>query len=368
MLTKRRLLSAAASSALGLALAETSVPARAAGPKRVVLLVSGTLGDKSFFDSANHGMQLIKAKYGAKVETRVIEMGYDQSKWQPTFEDIAGQNWDMIICGTYQLPDILAPVAADNPKRNFVIFDSSMDYAKGQNKNVYSITYKQNEASYLAGLMAEGMVKTGAIPKANGTALGFLGGIDIPVINDFLTGYVAGAQAVNPAAKVAVSYIGSFSDAAKGKELALVQYRSGVGIGFNVAGQAGLGQLAAAKDMNRLAIGVDSDQEAIFRKSDPATADKVVTSVLKRVDNSLLRAFDLLEAGKLPVGRTESLGLREGAVGIVKNAVYDRLVPASVRDDVNKAEADIAAGKITVPTAFGMTTAQLAALRDNVRP
>lgn len=367
MHTKRSLFSAAVSAAFGLALALAAGAAQAA-PKRVVLLVSGTLGDKSFFDSANHGMQLIKQKYGNAVQTRVIEMGYDQSKWQPTFEDIASQNWDMIVCGTYQLPDILAPVAKEHPERTFVIFDSSMDYSKGQNKNVYSITYKQNEASYLAGVMAEGMVKSGAIPATDGTALGFLGGIDIPVINDFLTGYVAGARAVDPGAKVAVSYIGSFSDAAKGKELALVQYRSGVGIGFNVAGQAGLGQLAAAKDMNRLAIGVDSDQEAIFRTSDPATADKVVTSVLKRVDNSLLRAFDLLEAGKLPVGRTESLGLKEGAVGIVKNAVYEKRVPESVRKQVDQAETDIAAGKIVVPTAFGMTTAQIAALRDEVRP
>ncbi len=365
MLTRRSLIAAAATSAAGLALAAS---ARAAGPKKVVLLVSGTLGDKSFFDSANHGMQLIKQKYGERVQTRVVEAGYDQSKWQPTLEDLAAQDWDMIIVGTYQMPDILAQVAHDNPKRAFVIFDSSMDYSKGANKNVYSIVYKQNEASYLAGVMAEGMVETGAIPAANGTVLGFLGGMDIPVINDFLTGYVAGAESVAPAAKIAVSYIGSFSDAAKGKELALVQYRSGVGIGFNVAGQAGLGQLAAAKDMNRLAIGVDSDQEAIFRKTDPATADKVVTSVLKRVDNSLLRAFDMLEAGKLPLGRTESLGLKEGAVGIVKNAVYEKLVPESVRGLVDKAESDIAAGRTAVPTAFGMTTAQISALRDKVRP
>ena len=367
MQTRRRLFSTVLSAAFGLALTVAAGAAQAA-PKRVVLLVSGTLGDKSFFDSANHGMQLIKRKYGSKVQTRVIEAGYDQSKWQPTLEDLAAQKWDLIIVGTYQMPDILSQVAAEHPDRKFLIFDSSMDYSKGQNKNVYSIVYKQNEASYLAGVMAEGMVKSGAIPAKNGTALGFLGGMDIPVINDFLTGYVAGAQSVDAGAKVAVSYIGSFSDAAKGKELALVQYRSGVGIGFNVAGQAGLGQLAAAKDMNRLAIGVDSDQEAIFRKTDPATADKVVTSVVKRIDNSLLRAFGLLEAGKLPVGHTESLGLKEGAVGLIKNAVYEKLVPASVRKQVDAAEAGIIAGKVTVPTAFGMTTAQLGALRDKVRP
>lgn len=368
MITKRRLLTAAAATAAGAALSLSAGTAEAAAAKRVVLLVSGTLGDKSFFDSAHHGMQLIKKKYGHKVHTRTIEMGYDQSKWRPALEDIAAQKWDLIIVGTYQMPDILAAVAAEHPERNFLIFDSSMDYKDGKNKNVYSITYKQNEASYLAGVMAEGMVKSGAIPAKDGTALGFLGGIDIPVINDFLVGYVAGAESVNPAAKVAVSYIGSFSDAAKGKELALVQYRSGVAIGFNVAGQAGLGQLAAAKDMNRLAIGVDSDQEAIFRKTDPATADKVVTSVLKRIDVSLLRAFGLLEEGKLPVGHAESLGLKEGAVGIVKNAVYRRLVPDSVRKQVNRAEAAIADGKIAVPTAFGMTTAQIGALRDKVRP
>jgi basic membrane protein A len=367
MQTRRRLLSAALSAGFGLALALAAGAAQAA-PKKVVLLVSGTLGDKSFFDSANHGMQLIKQKYGNAVQTRVIEASYDQSKWQPTLEDLAAQDWDMIIVGTYQMPDILAQVAEEHPDRTFVIFDSAMDYSKGQNKNVYSITYKQNEASYLAGLMAEGMVKAGAIPAPDGKNLGFLGGMDIPVINDFLTGYVAGAQAVDPGAKVAVSYIGSFSDAAKGKELALAQYRAGVGIGFNVAGQAGLGQLAAAKETGRLAIGVDSDQEAIFRATDPTTADKVVTSVLKRVDNSLLRAFDLLQAGKLPAGRTESLGLKEGAVGIVKNAVYEKLVPQSVRKQVDAAEIAIAAGKVTVPTAFGMTTAQIAALRDKVRP
>ncbi len=367
MNTRRWLLSAALPAAFGIAVAFGAAGAEAA-TKKIVLVLNGTLGDKSFFDSANQGMQLIKQKYGNEVQVRTIELGYDQAKWQPGLEDVAAQDWDMIICGTYQMPDILAQVADEHPEKKFVIFDSSMDYTKGANKNVYSITYKQNEASYLAGVMAEGMVKSGAIPSADGTVLGFLGGMDIPVINDFLVGYVAGAEAVTPGAKVAVSYIGSFADAAKGKELAMAQYRAGAGIGFNVAGQAGLGQLAAAKDTNRLAIGVDSDQEAIFRKTDPATADKVVTSVLKRVDVSLVRATDLLEAGKLPVGKTESLGLSEGAVGIVKNAVYMKLVPQAVQKEVDQAEADIASGKVVVPTAFGMTTAQIGAMRDKVRP
>jgi basic membrane protein A len=351
--------------ALAAALAMFAGALQAAPAKRIVLLINGTTGDKSFFDSAARGMKMIKDKYGDAVDTRVIEMSYDQSKWQPTVEDISAQNWDMVIAGTYQMPDIIEQVAPEHPDRKFVLYDAEVDYANGQNKNVYSIVYKQNEASYLAGLMAEGMAKAGVL---QGTALGFLGGIDDPVINDFLVGYVAGARAVDPAARIAVSYIGSFADAAKGKELALEQYRIGVGIGFNVAGEAGLGQLAAAKDAQRLAIGVDSDQEAIFRKTDPATADRVVTSVLKRVDVSLLRAADMLMAGTLPLGHKEALGLAQGAVGLVENAVYERLVPAAVRARVDQAKADIVAGRTVVPTSFGQPTGAIAKLRDAVRP
>lgn len=340
--------------------------AQAATPKKIVLLINGTTGDKSFFDSAAHGMELIRAKYGDQVQLRTIEMSYDQSKWQPTLEDISGQDWDAIITGTYQMTDLVAAVAPDNPKKTFIIYDAAMDYSGGAFKNVYSISYKQNEGSYLAGMVGQGMVAAGTAP--GGTSLGFLGGLDIPVINDFLTGYIAGAQSIDPKAKVAVSYIGSFDDAAKGKELALAQYRTGTAIGFNVAGQAGLGQLAAAKDAGRFAIGVDSDQSAIFRKTDPATADRVVTSVLKRIDVSLLRAADMLLAGKLPAGKEESLGLAEGAVGIVDNDVYQAKVPADLRAKVAAAQASIAAGTTKVPSALGMETAALVKLRDSVRP
>jgi basic membrane protein A len=264
------------------------------------------------------------------------------------------------------MTDIIIQAAAENPDRKFAIFDSIVPYENGQNKNVYSVTFKQNEASYLAGVMAAGLLKSGTLKE--GTSLGFLGGLDIPVINDFLVGYVAGAQAVEPKIKVAVSYIGSFSDAAKGKELALEQYRTGTAIGFNVAGQAGLGQLAAAKELGRYAIGVDSDQEAIFRGTDPAMADRVVTSVVKRIDIGVVRTFDLLMQDKFPGGKAEALGLSTGAVGIIENDVYKRVVPAAVRDQVTQAGKDIASGKINVPSAFGMETAKIQAIRDQVRP
>jgi basic membrane protein A len=348
------------------ALALATGQALAAAPKRVVLLVNGTLGDKSFFDSAANGMKMIKEKYGPAVQTKIIEISYDQSKWLPTTMDIAAQDWDLVIACSFQMTDIIIQAAAENPDRKFAIFDSIVPYENGQNKNVYSVTFKQNEASYLAGVMAAGLLKSGTLKE--GTSLGFLGGLDIPVINDFLVGYVDGAQAVDPKIKVAVSYIGSFSDAAKGKELALAQYRTGTAIGFNVAGQAGLGQLAAAKELGRYAIGVDSDQEAIFRGTDPAMADRVVTSVVKRIDIGVVRTFDLLMQDKFPGGKAEALGLSTGAVGIIENDVYKKVVPAAVRDQVTQAGKDIGSGKINVPSAFGMETAKIQAIRDQVRP
>jgi len=192
--------------------------------------------------------------------------------------------------------------------------------------------------------------------------------MDIPVINDFLVGYIAGAQSVTPDIKVAVSYAGSFTDAAKGKELSLAQYRAGVVLGFNAASQAGLGQLSAAKETGKYALGVDSDQEAIFAESDPGIAPQVVSSVLKNVDVSLLSAYDRIKEGTLPWGSVEALGLKEGAVGLVETGNFAKLASPETVAAINAAKEKIAAGEIEVPTAFGMTTEALNALRDSVRP
>ena len=347
-----------------------SVPvqsALAATPLKVALLLNGTLGDKSFFDSAANGMTLIKKQFGAAVTTKTIEMGYDQTKWEPTLIDISDGDWDVIIVGTWQMTEALQRVAKEYPKKKYIIFDTSVDYKLGLS-NVYSITYKQNEASFLAGALAT-LVTKSTMPLANkDKTIGFLGGMDIPVINDFLVGYIQGAKYIDKDVKVAISYIGSFDDSAKGKEMALAQYRQGADIGYNVAGQAGLGQLDAAKDVNRYAIGVDSDQAALFLTSDPAKAKLITTSVLKRVDNSLLRAIELTIKGTAPYGKEEVLGFSEQCVGLAKNDIYTSVVPKAIRDQLDKIEKDIVSGKIKVDTAIGMDSAALNTLRNSVKP
>lgn len=207
------------------------------------------------------------------------------------------------------------------------------------------------------------------MPLVTGKKLiGFLGGMDIPVINDFLVGYIQGAKYVDKDIKVAISYIGDFSDSAKGKELALAQYQQGVAIGFNVAGQAGLGQLDAAKEMNRYVIGVDSDQAMLFAESDPAKANLIVTSMLKRVDNSLVRAIKLYKEGTLKFGQAEALGLKEDAVGLADNEYYRKLVPEEIRQYIEELKLKIINGEIKVDSALGMDTNKLNEIRNSVKP
>lgn len=339
-------------------------------PLKVVLLLNGTLGDKSFFDSANNGMKLIKDELGDKVETKTIEMGYDQSKWEPTLVDVSEQDYDVIIVGTWQMAEPLEKIAPQYTDKKYIIFDSSVSYDGGKNPNVYSITYKQNEGSFLAGALAAKITTADAatMKLANpDKKIGFLGGMDNPVINDFLVGYIQGAQYIDKDIKVAISYIGDFSDSAKGKEMALAQYDQGVDIGFNVAGQAGLGQLDAAKEKNKYAIGVDSDQALQFA-SDPAKADLIATSVLKRVDNSLLRAIKMHLDGTAPYGKVESLGFKEDCVGLADNEYYQKIVPEEYRKLMTDLTAKIQSGEIVVQSAMGMDTNKLNEIRNSVKP
>jgi len=364
-LTRRSFTLLAAASVAGLAFAGTALGQET---KRIALLINGNLGDKSFFDSAAAGFATVKAKHADAVETKIIEMGTDQTKWKPTLQDISEQGYDAIFLCTFEIADILSEVALDYPDQVYVLMDGTVPYDADDYKNVYSVVYKQNEASYLAGMLGAGLMKSGAVPADQGTTLGFLGGIDIPVINDFLIGYIEGAQSVDPAVKVAIAYAGSFNDAAKGKELALAQYRSGTAIGFNVAGLTGLGQLAAAKDTGKYAIGVNSDQEAIFAETDPEMAARVVSSVLKRLDVTVERAYELLLTGNLPVGKVEALGLKEGAVGLVETGVMAKVAPDELKAQISAASDAIIAGTTVVSSAFGMETAAIETLRQAVRP
>jgi basic membrane protein A len=323
-----------------------------AAPKlKVVLYVNGTLGDKSFFDSANSGLQRAVKELGITAKT--IEGGYDPARWEPDIAQLSEGDWDIIIAGTWQLQEILEKLAPKNPKKKYITYDTTVTYSLGGLNNVYSILYKQNEGSFLVGALAAIVTKS-KMPLANPQkVVGFLGGMDIPVINDFKVGYEQGAKYIDKDVNVLVSYVGNFSDSAKGKELMLAQYDQGADIGFNVAGQAGLGLLDAANDKKRYAIGVDSDQYLLLKDSDPEKASYVVTSMLKNVGASLFRAIKGTIDGSIKYGAAEALGIKEGGVGVAENENYTKLVSAAVRNQIKDLEKKILAGQIKVDTAMG---------------
>ena len=335
---------------------ETEKPAESASSNtyKAALLLNGTLGDKSFYDSANEGLTRLRDELGADVfDFKVEQMGgtaADESKWEPTLLDYCdSKEWDVIIMGTWQMSAALAKAAAEFPEQKFIFFDEAFDFAaNGNPANIYNVLYKQNEVSYLVGAAAAMMTTDASIPNIDPATkkVGFLGGQDNTTIKDFLVGFEQGAKDVDPEMEVQVSWVGDFIDSTKGKDLALAQYQNGVDVGYNVAGNAGLGQIEAAADMGLYAFGVDSDQAALL----PNYAQYIPTSALKNVGNSLYRAIKLDLEGQLGYGGVEVLGFAEGGVALVKDAHYEELVPEAIRTALDELEQKIISGEIVVAT------------------
>ena len=160
------------------------------------------------------------------------------------------------------------------------------------------------------------------------------------------------AGSVNPDIKVLVSYVGSYVDSATAKELALTQYSSGADCVFVAAGPASVGVIEAGAESQKYVIGVDSDQALAYEGKDEA--NYIISSAIKGVGDSLFSSIERAQAGELPYGEHETLGLAEGAVGLADNEIYNAVVPEDVRTAVNDAKDKLLAGEVTVDTAYGM--------------
>ncbi len=334
----------------------------------VAYLVNGNLGDKSFFDSAAAGLDtLVEA---GRIEVDTIEMGgtdEDQPTWLSTLYDVsASEDYDVIICGTYQMPDYLKEVATEYPDQKYIIFDDNT-YV-GNNSNVLNLTYKQNDMGYLVGVYAACMTVDTSLDKINEDAVvGFVGGVDSPVINDFLLGFIEGAQSVNPDIKIDTRYTNDYVDTAIAKEYGLSMINDNkCDIIWGVAGNAGNGAAEAALETGKAwFIGVDSDQELTLS---PDLAALTLTSGLKNIGNSLIWVFDELDAGNEYWGTEVSLGLAEGGVGIVTDKNFATYASEETKAAVAAAEEAVLSGAVVVDTAIGENAADAVALREAVRP
>ncbi|MDE2147250.1 MAG: BMP family ABC transporter substrate-binding protein [Burkholderiales bacterium] len=239
---------------------------------------------------------------------------------------MAERGADPIVGIGFSQGSSMAKVARDYPKLHFVVIDAEIDLP-----NVQSVLFKEQEGSFLVGMMAAMASKTHQI--------GFVGGMDIPLIRKFSCGYEQGAKYADPKVGVTVAMTGTtpqaWNDPARGAELAKAQFASGVDVVFAAAGATGVGVYQAAHDAHRLAIGVDSNQNHL----QPGT---MLTSMVKRVDVAVYNAFKHFTPG------VTTLGLKEGGVDIALDKYNAALVTPAMLKAVDQARADIIGGKIHV--------------------
>lgn len=325
---------------------------------KIGLMIPGNLGDKSFFDAAFSSIEPIQETLGAAVD--YVEVGTDTSKYYPALVDMCEGGYDLILTISSNCDDALVQAAEEYPDQKFINLDDEMAEPPA---NVYIMGTKNNEMSYLAGAAAA--LKAAELGE---NTIGFVGGMDIPGINEFLVGYIEGAQAINPDIKVATSYIGSFTDTAKGKENGLLLYNSGLSVIFAAAGQSGLGVIDAAVAQGKFAVGVDSDQAEALKDSKPEMANVIITSAIKNIPDNAVRVVEQAMKGEVPYGTREVFGIAEGAVGIAENEFYEKLLSAEDRDKIEELKQQVMAGTVEMTPTIGITTDKINEIREAVRP
>ncbi|MEW9078737.1 BMP family lipoprotein [Terrisporobacter glycolicus] len=286
----------------------------------------GGINDESFNQSAWEGLQKAQKELG--VEVKVIE-SKQASEYIGNIETLADDGMDLIIgVGNTMVEDIKTQ-ANNYPDISFAIIDETYDTIP---KNITPILFKENEATFLAGLIAGKMTKTNKV--------GFIGGMENQIIYRFLYGYEYGVDKSNDEADVQVQFAGTFADAAKGKSIANQMYSNGVDVILSAAGGTGVGAIESAKEQNKYAIGVDKDQSDLAPKN-------VLTSALKKVNVGVYDTVKEFKDGKLTGGQAKIYGLKEDGVGIPEST--KNLVPQDVLDYVNTMADKVKNGEIKVP-------------------
>lgn len=332
-------------------------------PLKVANVVNGNLGDKSFFDSCEAGLK--KLQDDGVITYKTFELGAtdaDQPKWVSTLDELSADgSYDLIVCGTYQMDAILNDCAAKYPDQKYFIYDAEV-----AQPNVASITFKQNDLGYLVGTAAA-LMTTSSMEKINPEkVIGFVGGEDGPVINDFLTGFIQGAQAADPEVKIDTQYVGNFYDTGKGKEIANVMVNNKCDVIWGVAGGAGNGAAEAAAEKDIWFIGVDSDQEATFSANQPQMAAVTIFSGLKNCGDGIIYMMGKLKDGSIEWGKTTQLGIAEGGVGLTSGGNFAKL-PDNIKKALDDVAPKVTSGEIKVDTAFDESF-DIKGLRDSVRP
>jgi basic membrane protein A len=287
----------------------------------------GGVNDQSFNQSAWEGLQKSKKDLGIKASYQESKQDAD---YQSNLETLYDAGNDLIWGIGFKMADAVLKAAKQNPKQKYAIIDYS--FGEKTPPNVVGVMFKAEEGAFLAGYIAAKMSKTNTI--------GFIGGMSVPIIHSFQFGYKAGAKQANKSIVVLEQYSESFTDAAKGKAIANQMISKNADVVFHAAGAVGDGVIEAAKEKNKMAVGVDRDQNYLAPKN-------VITSSMKRVDNAIFQVVSDLKKGIFKGGTTQNFGLKDGAVDIAPTT--EKMIPVALLKDVDALKKKIADGKIKVP-------------------
>ena len=317
----------------GLAAASVALPAAAQTFTPAVIFDMGGKFDKSFNEAAYNGAERFKKEAGGTYQEFEVTNEAQRTQAMQRLARGAGSvpPASIVVCIGFAFGSTLTQVAKEFPNTKFVIVDSVVEAP-----NVQSIVFREQEGSFLVGMAAAMASKTGKV--------GFVGGMDIPLIRKFHKGYEEGVQYVKKDAQVFMNMTGTtpaaWNDPTKGGELARSQFERGADVVYAAAGATGLGVLQAAKDAGKLSIGVDSNQNHLHPGS-------VLTSMVKRVDVAVYNSFKAAKDGTWK-GGVLSLGLKEDGVGYALDDNNAKLITADMKSKLDAAKADIVSGKIKV--------------------
>ena len=294
-----------------------------------LVLDRGGKDDKSFNASAYEGATEAKKKLG--IHLKYVEAS-DDNAFEPLMRAFAQKDFDLIIGIGFAQKEAIQKVAAQFPQKHFAIVDAQVEAP-----NVRSLMFEEHEGAYIIGAIAVLTSKTGKV--------GFVGGMDVPLIRRFEMGYEAGAKKINPQITVLANFCGVTSEAwnnpPKGKELALAQYDSGADVIFAAAGASGVGVFDAAEERKKYAIGVDSNQDWV-------KPGFILTSMLKRVDLAVFNVIQESQAGKFSAG-LKRFGLADKGVDYSVDQYNEKTLTEGVRKHADQLKAEIISGKIVVP-------------------
>jgi len=308
--------------------------------KTAMITDTAGLGDKSFNDLTWQGFE--RAESELNVEVKVLESA-TINDYEPNLEQLAQAGYSPLVATGFLLTDTVSKIAPQYPDTMFINIDGFFEPVPD---NVVGVGFKEHEGSYLAGVVAGLATQDSFDERLNdANVIGFVGGMDVPLIRKFQAGFEAGAKSVNPDIEVIGLYTGSWDDVAKGKELGLSLIEQGADVIYAAAGGCGEGTVRACQEKGALFIGVDADQYNTIANS----GDVMLTSMMKNID---VVVFDLIKAavdGDFPAGTMQTFGLEEGGVGLAPWHDFESKVPQSIKDAVEKATDDIISGAVVVP-------------------